>query len=97
VNATVKNTGNRFGEEIVELYVQDEVASVTRPVKELKGFQKITLGHGESKRVQFRLTAEQLKFYDRDMKWTIEPGTFSVYVGPGSAEGLESRFEHQPR
>jgi len=97
VNATVKNAGNRFGEEIVQMYVRDEVASVTRPVKELKGFQKIALGPGESKRVQFILTAEQLKFYDRDMKWTIEPGTFQVFVGPNSSEGLESRFEYQSR
>jgi len=97
VNATVKNAGNRFGEEIVQMYVRDEVASVTRPVKELKGFQKIALGPGESKRVQFTLTAEQLKFYDRDMKWTIEPGTFQVFVGPNSSEGLESRFEYQSR
>lgn len=97
VNATVKNTGNRFGEEIVQLYVRDQVASVTRPVKELKGFQKIALGPGESRQIRFTLTAEQLKFYDRSMKWTIEPGIFSVYVGPNSAEGLETRFEYQPK
>ncbi len=97
VNVIVKNTGNRFGEEIVQLYVRDEVASVTRPVRELKGFQKIALRAGESRRVQFTLTAEQLKFYDRDMKWMIEPGTLNVYVGPSCAEGLESRFEYQSR
>ena len=96
VNVTVKNTGNRSGEEIVQLYTGDEVASVTRPVKELKGFQKITLSPGESRRIQFTLTAEHLKFYDRNMKWTIEPGAFSVYVGPNSAEGLESRFDVEP-
>ncbi|MCX6134523.1 MAG: glycoside hydrolase family 3 C-terminal domain-containing protein [Ignavibacteriales bacterium] len=97
VHAVVKNTGDRGGEEIVQLYVRDEVASVTRPVKELRGFQKVTLAPGESKRVQFTLNAEQLKFYDRDMKWTIEPGAFTVYVGPSSAEGLETRFEYQSR
>jgi beta-glucosidase len=97
INATVKNTGNRFGEEIVQLYVHDEVASVTRPVKELKGFQKIGLDPGQSKRVQFTLTAEELKFYDREMKRTIEPGTFRVYVGPSSAEGLEAGFEFESR
>lgn len=97
VNATVKNTGNRSGEEVVQLYVNDEVASVTRPVKELKAFQKIALIPGESKRVQFTLTPEQLKFYNLEMKWTIEPGTFKVYVGPSSSEGLESRFEFGSR
>jgi beta-glucosidase len=83
--------------EFVQLYVLDEVASVTRPVKELKGFKKMALNPGESRQFQFTLTAEQLKFYDRDMKWTIEPGTFNVYVGPSSAEGSESRFEYQSR
>ncbi|MDP2886536.1 MAG: glycoside hydrolase family 3 N-terminal domain-containing protein [Ignavibacteria bacterium] len=94
VSVTVKNTGNRSGEEIVQLYVRDEVASVTRPVRELKGFQKISLAPRESKRVQFVLTPENLKFYDRDMKWTVEPGRFSLYVGPNSAEGLETGFHY---
>jgi beta-glucosidase len=79
------------------LYIHDEVASVTRPVKELKGFQKIALSPGESRVIQFTLSGEQLKFYDRDMKWTIEPGSFKVCVGPSSAEGLESQFEYQSK
>jgi beta-glucosidase len=94
VSVTVKNTGNRSGEEIVQLYVRDEVANVTRPSRELKGFQKISLAPGESKRVHFVLTPENLKFYDRDMKWTVEPGRFSLYVGPNSAEGLETGFHY---
>ncbi|TSA20883.1 glycosyl hydrolase [bacterium] len=94
VSVTVKNAGDRAGEEVVQLYVRDEVASVTRPVRELKGFQKISLAPGESKRVQFILTPENLKFYDRDMKWTVKPGRFSLYVGPNSAEGLETGFHY---
>jgi len=94
VSVTVRNTGNRSGEEVVQLYVRDEVASVTRPVRELKGFHKISLAPGESKRVQFNLTPENLKFYNRDLKWTVEPGRFSLYVGPNSAEGLETGFHY---
>ena len=97
VSVTVQNTGNRFGEEIVQLYVHENVATVTRPVKELKGFQKIALAPGESKTVRFNLAAVDLKYYDRRMKWTIEPGAFKVSVGPSSAEGLESEFEYQSR
>ena len=97
INVTVKNSGNRSGEEIVQLYAKDDAASVTRPVRELKGFQKISLAPGESKRVQFILTPENLKFYDRDMKWTVEPGRFSLYVGPNSSEGLETGFYYSTR
>jgi beta-glucosidase len=92
VTAVVKNTGSRAGEEIVQLYIHDEVASVTRPVKELKGFQRISLGPGESKQVRFVLNPDQLKFYDQTMKWTVEPGRFKVFVGPNSSEGLEGEF-----
>jgi beta-glucosidase len=94
VTAVVKNTGSRAGEEIVQLYIHDQVASVTRPVKELKGYQKVMLAPGESKRVQFVLTSEQLKFYNQSMKWTLEPGTFKVFVGPNSADGLGGKFDY---
>ena len=95
VSVVVKNSGNRAGEEIAQLYVRDLVASVTRPVKELKGFQKVSLAPGESKRIQFILRPEHLKFYNQDMKWTVEPGMFKLYVGPNSAEGLETAFEYK--
>ncbi len=94
VTAVIKNTGSRAGEEITQLYIHDQVASVTRPVKELKGFEKVSLGAGESKRVQFVLRPEQLKFFDQSMKWTVATGTFTVFVGPNSAEGLEAQFEY---
>ncbi len=93
VSAEVRNTGKRSGEEIVQLYVHDKVASVTRPVKELKGFQRISLAPGESKRVQFVLKADQLKFTNLAMKYTVEPGQFEVFVGPNSAEGFSSKFD----
>jgi beta-glucosidase len=94
VSVVVKNTGNCQGEEVVQLYIRDEVGSVTRPVKELKGFQRISLAPGQSQRVSFTLTPEQLKFYDCSMRWSVEPGKFKVYVGPDSAEGLEGEFTY---
>jgi beta-glucosidase len=97
VSVVVKNTGSREGEEIAQLYIHDEVASVTRPVKELEGFEKISLAPGESKTVHFVLRPDQLKFYDLAMNWTIEPGKFMVFVGPNSAEGLEREFEYVDR
>jgi beta-glucosidase len=86
VNAsiTVTNTGNYDGEETVQLYIQDIVASVAQPVKELKGFQKILLLKGESKTVNFTINVNDLKFYDQNMKWIAEPGVFRVYMGTNS-------------
>lgn len=92
VRVNVKNTGNYDGEEVVQLYVQDVVASVTRPVKELKGFQKISLKKGENKTVTFRLTAEDLKFYNKDLTYTFEPGDFKVFVGTNSSDVKEADF-----
>lgn len=85
VEVSVKNTGQYEGKETVQLYVRDLVGSVTRPVKELKGFQQLVLAPGESQSVRFELTAEDLKFYTRDMEWTYEPGEFDIFVGPHSA------------
>ena len=93
VAVTVANTGKRAGTEIVELYVRDEVASVTRPVKQLEGFQRVSLGPGETRRVTFTLTPHALGFWDAAMHYTVEPGQFRVFVGPSSAEGLEGTFE----
>ncbi len=92
VAATVKNTGNREGEEIVQLYVHDQVGSLTRPVKELKGFQKISLRPGESRHVEFTLKPDQLAFYNLSVQRVVEPGTFEVFVGPNSAEGMNAKF-----
>jgi beta-glucosidase len=92
VSVEVANTGDRKGKEVVQLYTRDLVGSITRPVKELKGFQKIELAPGESKIVTFSLTADDLAFYHQDMSFYAEPGDFKVFVGPSSAEGLEADF-----
>jgi beta-glucosidase len=92
VAVTVANTGTRAGTEIVQLYVRDEVASVTRPVKQLEGFQRVSLEPGETRRVTFMLTPHALGFWDATMHYTVEPGQFRVFVGPSSAEGLEGTF-----
>ena len=84
VSVEVKNTGNRRGSETVQLYIRDEYASVTRPVKELKGFKKIWLDPGGAQTVSFVIDKEALSFYDKDMKWVVEPGDFTVMVGGAS-------------
>src|SRR6267154_2453129 len=93
---TVANTGNREGTEVVQLYVRDEVASVSRPVRELKAFRRVTLKPGESRSVDLRIALKDLWFYGLDMKPVVEPGTFRVFVGANSAEGLEATFECIP-
>jgi len=93
VSATVTNTGARAGVEVVQLYVRDAVASVTRPVRALAGFKRVSLDPGETKTVEFTLGPEQLGFYDAAMRWVVEPGRFDVYVGGSSAEGVEATFE----
>ncbi|MBI2266506.1 MAG: beta-glucosidase BglX [Armatimonadetes bacterium] len=93
VRVTVTNTGPRAGDEVVQLYIQDLVASATRPVLELKGFHRIRLTPGESHEVTFVLAADSMASYDRSMKKGIEPGKFRVQVGGSSADGLEALFE----
>ncbi|HYH00972.1 MAG TPA: beta-glucosidase BglX [Terriglobales bacterium] len=93
VSADVENTGARAGDEIVQLYIRDLVASVARPVKELKGFQRVSLNPGEKKTIEFSITPAQLAFWNAEMKLAAEPGKFKVWVGPNSAEGLEGGFE----
>ncbi len=93
VMVDVENVGERDGEEVVQMYVQDEVASVTRPVKELKGFRRVALRAAEKKTAEFILTPDDLSFYDLNMKRVIEPGWFTVMVGGSSEAFLETRFE----
>ena len=93
IKVNVKNTGNYDGEEVVQLYVQDLVGSVTRPVKELKRFQKVFLKKGEEKTIEFTLSENDLRFTAADMKFKSEPGLFKVYVGTNSVDVLESQFE----
>jgi len=91
-NATIKNTSNVDGYEVVQLYVRDLVGSIARPVKELKGFQKIFLKAGESKTVKFNLKATDLSFYGRDLVKKTEPGDFEIWISKNSVEGLKGQF-----
>ena len=86
VSVDVTNTGKRTGTEVVQLYIRDLVSSVTRPVKELKGFEKISLEPGETKTVSFEITPESLAFYDVNMKYVVEPGAFEIMVGSSSRD-----------
>lgn len=89
---TVKNTGPMDGKEVVQLYLQDLVGSSTRPVKQLKGFQKISLKAGETKTISFRITEEDLKFYNSELKFIAEPGDFKVFIGTNSRDVTETLF-----
>lgn len=92
ISFTLKNTGKYDGTEVVQLYVQDKVGSVTRPVKELKRFQRVTLKAGESTQVSLSLPVSELAFWGYDMNYTVEPGDFTLWVGSNSAEGLTKDF-----
>ncbi len=92
----VINNGNFDGEEVIQLYVQDLVGSITRPVKELKAFQKIFLKKGESRNVQFTITNNDLKFYNSELKFDSEPGDFKVYTGTNSKDVKEASFTLLP-
>src|SRR5258705_2792726 len=93
---TVTNSGSREGTEVVQLYVRDEVATVSRPVRELKAFRRGTLKPGESRAVGLRIPVDDPSFLGLDMKPVVEPGTFRVFVGANSAEGQEATFECIP-
>jgi len=93
VSVDVENVGARAGDEVVQLYIRDVAASVTRPVKELKGFQRVTLRAGEKKRLEFTLGPKELGFYDRTMNFVVEPGEFRVMAGANSEDLIEAKFE----
>ncbi|MFC3562349.1 beta-glucosidase BglX [Pedobacter jamesrossensis] len=89
---TLNNTGKYEGKEVVQLYIRDLVGSITRPVKELKGFQKISLKPGESKTISFNISENDLKFYNSDLKFVAEPGDFKVFIGTNSRDVKEASF-----
>jgi beta-glucosidase len=89
----VTNAGSLDGEEVVQLYIRDVVGSVTRPVKELKDFQKLLIKAGETKKISFTIDKDDLSFYRQDMSWGCEPGQFELYIGGNSAEVKKSSFE----
>lgn len=86
VSVDVTNTGQRRGDEVIQLYIRDDISSVTRPVKELKGFARVTLAPGEKRAVVFQVTPAELQFFGVDMKRIVEPGTFTIMVGPNSVD-----------
>jgi beta-glucosidase len=92
VTCTVTNTGSVAGEEVAQLYIRDHVASLIRPVRELRGFQKFSLKPGESRQVSFTLSANDLAFVNADFKRVVEPGEFSVWIAPNSNEGTAAKF-----
>lgn len=92
VTVNISNIGNYDGEETVQLYIRDMVGSITRPVKQLRRFEKVALKKGESREVNFTLTVEDLKFFNKDLKWVSEPGDFRVFVGTSSQEVKEATF-----
>jgi len=93
VTVDVRNTGDRAGDEVVQVYVRDDVASVAQPVRALKAFRRVTLGPGEMQSVAFKLGPDSFALYDRQMRRVVEPGTFTIYVGTDSNAQLNSRFE----
>lgn len=93
VSVKVTNTGSRRGDEVVQLYLRDVVSSVTRPVRELKGFARVTLAAGETKTVSFRITPDKLSFYNREMRRVVEPGEFEAMVGGNSVDLTVTKFE----
>ena len=95
ITATVKltNNGKYDGKEVVQLYTRDLVGSITRPVKELKGFQKVSLKAGETKDITFTITEEDLKFYNSDLKFVAEPGDFKLFIGANSRDVKETSFK----
>ena len=92
MSVEVTNTGRVAGDEVVQLYLRDDVASVTRPVKELRAFEKITLKPGESRKLTLRLAAKDLGFHDDEGKLRIEPGPFKVFAGGSSETALSADF-----
>ncbi len=95
VSVTVTNTGKVVGKEVVQLYIRDIIASVTRPVKELKGFELISLKPSESKEITFTLTEKELGFFNNQGKYIVEPGEFKVFMGGSSVTSLETIFQYQ--
>jgi beta-glucosidase len=97
VAVEIENIGRLAGDEVVQLYIRDVAASVTRPVRELRGFQRVTLRPGEKRRLEFTLGPEHLGLYDREMRFVVEPGEFKIMIGNSSADPHElvASFEVQ--
>jgi beta-glucosidase len=93
VTVDVKNTGKRTGDEVVQLYIHDPVASISQPVRRLRGFQRVTLAPGQSRHLTFRLGKQDVGFYDNGGRFVVEPGTIDVYVGDSSTADRHDSFK----
>src|SRR5262249_48007406 len=93
VSVDVSNAGTMRGDEVVQLYIRDEVSSVTRPVKELRGFRRVTINPGETKTVEFTLGPDELSFLNRDMRRVVEPGVFEIMVGGNSVDLIRTKLD----
>ena len=93
VSVDVTNTGNFDGKEVIQMYIRDVIGSVTRPMKELKGFQKVLLKKGEKQTIVFSISIEDLKFYNSDLQFVAEPGQFEIFIGGNSDTQLKTSFE----
>ena len=96
VSVDVTNTGSVRGDEVAQLYIRDEVSSVTRPIKELRGFKRISLNPGQTKTVEFEIGPDELKFLNRDMHWVVEPGKFRLMLGGSSKELIQTELTVVP-
>ncbi len=92
ISVAVTNTSSRPGDEVVQLYIRQEVSSVTRPVKELRGFRRVTLQAGETRNVEFILGPDELSFLNRDMRRVVEPGVFTLMAGGNSVDVISIDF-----
>jgi beta-glucosidase len=92
-SVTVTNTGSRAGDEVVQLYLHDPVASLSQPVRRLRGFERVTLQPGQSREVSFTVDRSDFGFYDNDGKFRVEPGTIALYAGASSRAALTKSFE----
>jgi beta-glucosidase len=97
VSVEVTNTGKLRGDEVVQLYIRDDVSSVTRPIKELRGFRRVSLEPGETKTIEMPLGPADLSFLNREMRRVVEPGTFTIMVGGNSDELIETKLSVEPR
>jgi beta-glucosidase len=93
ISLDVRNSGDRAGDEVVQLYLRDDVASVAQPVRSLKGFRRVSLQPGESRTVSFRIGPDSFSLYDRQMRRVVEPGSFTIFVGTNSEATTSARVE----
>jgi beta-glucosidase len=97
VSVEVMNIGDVAGHEVVQLYIKDCISTITRPERELKGFQKIYIEPGEMRRVQFHITHRELQFVGSDLQWMVEPGKFEVMIGSNVSNTISTSLEVVPR